>query len=99
VFFSDFAKWGKFTEASIGEDYIEVSLLLLDRGEQAIEVFQLGNIALNTHDVFTDRFYGSIKFSLATTRDKDIGTFGDKALGGGKTDATVTASDKSDFSF
>ncbi|GAB1537787.1 hypothetical protein NUACC21_04410 [Scytonema sp. NUACC21] len=78
---------------------LKLSLLLLDRGKQAIEVWQLGGIALNTRDVFTDRFDGGIKFSLATTRDEDIGTFGDKALGSGKTDAAGATGDKSDFSF
>jgi hypothetical protein len=57
----------EFSTASIGEEHIEVSLLLLNRGEQAIEVFHLGGIALNTRDVFTDLFDGGIKFSLATT--------------------------------
>jgi hypothetical protein len=76
-----------------------VSFLLLNRGEQAIEVFHLGGIALNTRDVFTDRFDGGIKFSLATTGDEDICPFGDKALSSGKTDAAGTAGDKSDFSF
>jgi hypothetical protein len=99
VFFGDCSEWGEFSTASIGKDDIEVSLLLLDSGEQPIEVCQIRDITLNTCDIFTNLFYGSIQFSLATTRDEDIGTFGDKALSSGKTDAAAAASDKSDFSF
>jgi len=91
--------WGEFSTASIGKDDIEMSLLLLDSGEQPIEVWQIRDIALNTCDIFTNLFYGSIQFTLTTTRDEDIGTFGDKALSSRKTDAAAAAGDKSDFSF
>jgi hypothetical protein len=71
----------------------------LDRGEQVIEVCQIRNIALHTPDIFTDRIHGGVQFSLATTRDEDIGTLSDKLLSSGKTDTAVTASDKRDLSF
>jgi hypothetical protein len=74
-------------------------LLLLDSGEQPIEVCQIRDIALNTSDIFTNLFYGSIQFSLTTTCDKDLRCFGDKALGSRKTYVAAAAGDKSDFSF
>jgi hypothetical protein len=33
MFFGDCSEWGEFSTASIGEYDIEMSLLLLDRGE------------------------------------------------------------------
>jgi hypothetical protein len=38
-------------------------------------------------------------FSLTMTRDEDIGTFGDKLLGCGKTDTAGATRDQGDFSF
>jgi hypothetical protein len=72
-------------------------LLLLDRGVKSIEVCQIGDIALNASHVLTDLVYSSIKFSLTTTRDKDIGTFSDKSFSSGKSDAAGATRNESDF--
>jgi hypothetical protein len=71
---------------------------LLNCGEQAIEVCKIRGITLNTCDVFTNFFDCGIQFSLAMTYDEDIRTFSYKTLRSGKTHATGTVGDNSDFS-
>jgi hypothetical protein len=81
--FGDVAERSDGPAAGVGEDDVEVAFLFFDGGEEAVEVGEFGDVALDGGDVFADLFCGGVEFGLAASGDEDVGAFGDEFFGGG----------------
>src|SRR5262249_36756182 len=77
----------------------EVAVLLLHRGEHAVEVREARDVPLHAGDVLADVSHRLIEFRLAAAGDEDVGPFGDEPPGGGQADAAVAPADGPDFPF
>src|ERR1700733_700318 len=98
MFLGDSAERGKTSAAGIGKDNIKMVFLFLDGGIEAIQVGQVGNIALYSEHVLSQSFDGGIEFGLSPTSNDDFCSFAKKAFGGGKAETSGSAGDQSDFS-
>src|ERR1700692_4075371 len=83
MFFSDFAKGSKFSDAGVGKNHIDSSLRL-DGFVETVKVGQSGNVSLNASHVAANCFHGVVELLLTSTRDEDVGTFSYKELCGGQ---------------
>ena len=85
--------------ARIGEEHVDAPLLLLDRGVEAVEVGELGDVALRTAAAPCCRSASPLRveLGLAAAGDEDVGAFGNESLGGGEADAAAAAGYESDF--
>jgi hypothetical protein len=54
VFLGDLAEGGVRRDTSVSEHNVEASLLLLDLGEEAIQIAKVRRVALDAGDVATD---------------------------------------------
>ena len=97
--FGDGGEGSEAAASGVGENNVEMAFLFFDGGEDAVEVGELGDVALDGGDVFADLFYGGVEFGLAASGDEDVGAFGDEFFGGGEADAAIAAGDECDFSF
>jgi len=73
--FRDRAEWGEFAEPGVGEENIDAALLLPDGGVEAIQIGEIGDVALDGGDVFADELDGRVEFGFAAAGNEDVGTF------------------------
>ena len=78
-------------------DDVQDAFLLFDRLIQAVEVVQVGDIALDRGHVLPDQRLRLVQLGLSWAGDKDIRAFGDKPLCGRQTDAAAAAGDQCHF--
>src|SRR5262249_32784538 len=99
VLLADRPERGQRQEAGIGEQHVEAALLLLDGGEQPVEVREVRDVALHAGGVLADLPDRLIEFGLAASGDEDVGTLGDEPPGRGQANAAVAPGDDRDFAF
>src|SRR5262249_43062302 len=99
VLLGDRPEWTQRRDAGVGEQYVQVALLLLHRGEQLVEVREVRDVAPHAGDVPADLPDRLIEFRLAASGDEDVGALGDEPAGGGQADAAVAPGDDRDFTF
>jgi hypothetical protein len=66
--FGDRAERSEFAAAGVGEKNVDAAFLLLDGGVEAVQVGEIGNVALDGGDIFADEIDGGVKFGLAAAR-------------------------------
>lgn len=71
MLFADLAERGKFTSTGIGEEYINLAVLLLDRVVQPVDICKHGHIPLHAGRSPANGLDGFVKSCLAATGDKD----------------------------
>src|ERR1700733_1219952 len=99
MLFGDAPKAGKFANAGIGENNIDLPLRLSDGLIKTIKVGQFGNVSLDARDFAPDRLHGLVEFLLPTARDEDIGALFDKNLCCSQSNPFGTSGDDSDLTF
>src|SRR5580658_6750481 len=99
MLFSDGADRQEIAATSVGEDGVELALLLLDLGVQTVEIGRFGSVGLDTGYVAADFTDSCFQFRLTASGDVDMGAFRHKALGGRQANTARTASDQGDFAF
>jgi hypothetical protein len=75
---------------------IETTLLLLNLGEESLEVTDLRCISLHPGDAFSYALDRRSQLLLAPTGDEDVGSFGRETLRGSKTNPACPTGDKCD---
>ena len=80
MFFGDFTKGNKFTNAGVGENDIDSPLHLTDSLVETIQVGQFCDVSLNASHVAADCRHGLVESLLATARNEDIGPLLDEEL-------------------
>src|SRR3979490_525383 len=81
--FGDLLQRGKFSHSSVGKEHINSPPLTYGFVE-AIEVGQVGNVALNASNIASNCIHSVVKFLLAATGDENIGAISDEELSRGK---------------
>src|SRR5262249_44072327 len=99
VLLADRPERGQRQEAGVGEQDVESAVPLLHRGEQPVEVREVGDVARHAGDVLADLPDRLIEFRLAAAGDEDVGALRDEAPGGGQADAAVAPGNDRDFPF
>ena len=51
MFGCNFSEWGKFTDACICKQNVQMSLFGLDRIYQAVEIISIGDVGLNAANI------------------------------------------------
>jgi hypothetical protein len=85
-------------DARIREEDVDAACAFLHRRDQAVEVGELRNVALNRGDSPADLLDGGIKLTLATTRDEDVSAVRNEPLCRRQANAAVAAGDEGDLS-
>src|ERR1700733_8959802 len=75
------AQWYGFAHAGTRKQDVDLALFPLDRSEQAVEVVEIGRIAAHAGYVPANQLDGLIELLLPPTRDENVGTLFNKALG------------------
>src|ERR1700755_1600678 len=86
VFFGDLIDGGKLTSSCIGEQSIDVPELLLDLGEELVEVCEFAGVRLDTGCARADLLDGGVEHFLATAGNDNFWAFRNEPLCGSKTD-------------
>ena len=82
----------------MAENHVQAAFLLLDGGEDAVQVREVGAVALQGGDVFRpDLLDRCIQVRLAATRDEDVSALGHEPLGRSQADAAVAAGNEGNF--
>src|SRR6202007_1664746 len=89
VLLGDLSERGQGWDAGVGEQDVEVALLLLDGGKQPDEVREVLDVAWHAGDVLADLPDRFVELRLSAAGDEDVGAFGDEAPGRGPADAAV----------
>ena len=98
VVLGDGVKRGERPAARIGEEDVETALLLANRRIEAVEIREIGHVALDAGDACADLLHGGVERGLAPTGDEDVCAFGDEAFRGREADAAAPPGNESDFS-
>src|ERR1700686_219525 len=93
----DLFQQGKFGHSSVSKEHINAPPLTHGFVE-AIEVGQVGNVALNASNIASDCIHSLVKFLLAAPRDENVGTLFDRELRRGKPYSGGDAGDDAPFS-
>jgi hypothetical protein len=72
VLFSDLFERGQLTLAGAGEEDVDLALFTLDGLVEAVEVGEIGGVALHAGDVPADELHGLIELLLTASGDEDI---------------------------
>ena len=96
--FGDRARRRVLGDSSVGEQDIELALLLFDLSEEPIEIVEVRHVSLNRGNIFSHLLDRRVQFRLTTSGDEDVGTLIYKPLRCGKADATVAVGDKRNLS-
>ena len=70
VGFGDLAERGELAAAGVGEEDVEAAFLLLDRGEELVEIREVRNIALHAQRIRAKFLHSGVQFRLAPTGDE-----------------------------
>jgi hypothetical protein len=95
--FGDLAERGIFCDPGIGEYDVEPALVVLDRREDAVEIVEPLDVALQGSDVLADVLGGCGQLRLAAPGYEDKSPFSDKSLRCRQPDPTATAGDESNL--
>src|SRR5215467_6037716 len=93
MFFADFSEPSAFGDPRVGEEDVDPTFELLHFREKAIQVRELGDVALHRRHIPADLLDGSIELALAATRNEDVGTIGDQTLRRRQTNSAVAPGD------
>ena len=85
-------------QAGIGEDHIQLAVLLTNRGEQTVEIGHLGHVPLHGQGSWPDQFHCFSQIFLPPTRDDNLSAFLCEQLGGCQPHTAVAARHQRDFS-
>ena len=96
--FGDRAKRRVLGDSSVGEQDIELALLLFDLSEEPIEIVEVRHVSLNRGNTFSHLLDRRVQFRLTTPGDEDLGTLIYKPLRRGKADAIVATGEKRNLS-
>ena len=99
VFFGDLFERGELALAGAGEEDVDLALFALDGLVEAVEVGEIGGVALHAGDVFADELHGLIELLLAASGDEDVRALFDEELGGCERHAGGRGGDDCYFSF
>src|SRR5215467_204161 len=98
MLFADFAQRSTFGDPRVREEDVDPIFDLLHFREDAIEVRELGDVALHRRHVPADLLDGSIELALAATRYEDVGAICDETLRRRQTNSAVAPGDDRDLS-
>ena len=84
-------------DTGVGKEHVDTAELLLYLSEQAVQIFEVRNIAADARSPVTEFGDGTIQCFGVTAGDNDPGTVGDEPLGGGQADSTASSGDDRDF--
>src|SRR6058998_814639 len=96
---SDLAEGGIGRNIGIREHDIELALLPLDLGEEAIEIAKVRHVALDADHIRPDVLDRRSQLRITAPRDEDVRAFVHERLRGRKANAAVADSNECDFSF
>jgi hypothetical protein len=100
VLFGDGPDGSKAASACVGENNIEAAFLLLDLGEEAVEVLEIGGISADGLELGSaDSSNGFIELRLTAAGDVDESPLLDEFLCRGQPDSRAAAGDESDLAF
>src|SRR5262245_28942580 len=99
VLLSYLAEWGKLRDAGIREHDIELALLPLDLGEEAIEVAEVTHVSLDAGHIASDLLDRRRRLGLTAPGDEDVGAFLHELLRRGQANAAIATRNECDFSF
>src|SRR5262249_10544627 len=77
---ADFGQRSALSDPRVREEDVDPTLELRHFREDAIQVCELGHVALHRRHVLADLLDGSIELALAATRNEDVGAIGDETL-------------------
>ena len=84
---------GGFAAAGAGPQYVEAALLPLDGVVQAVQVVQVGGVALDAGDVAANLLHGLVQRVLTAAGDEDVRSLVDEQLRAGQRQAGGAAGD------
>src|SRR3984885_7056300 len=91
--FGDLAERGGLAAAGAGPQHVEAALLPLDGVVQAVQVVQVGGVALDAGDVAADLLDGRLQGVLAAAGDEDVRSLVGEQLRAGQRHAGGAAGD------
>src|SRR5262249_50318305 len=97
--FADCTKRSAFRETCVREEDVDAAFELLHCLEQAVEVCEVRDVALNSGDGLADLLDGGVKLTLAAARDEDVRAFAHKLLRRREANAAIATSNECNFSF
>src|SRR5512140_2150265 len=86
-------KWCDCTRARVGEEYIDVTMLLFHDGIEPVQIFQARHVAHDRRKVSLDDGCRLLQLFLSSPSDHDVRTFFHEALGGGQANPAASACD------
>src|ERR1700733_12637448 len=99
MLFGDGTKRNKFAHAGVGENNIDLALLLSDGLVKTVKVCRFGNVSLHASNVAPDRLHGLVEFLPPTARDENVGALFDEKLCCRESNPFGAAGDDSDLTF
>src|SRR3984885_13046532 len=91
-------EWCDCTRARVGEEYIDVTMLLFHDGIEPVQIFQARHVAHDRRNVSLDEGCRLLELFLSAPSDHDVRTFFHEALGCGQANPTASACDDRNFS-
>ena len=88
-----------FADAGAREQNVDLALLSLDRLEQAVEIVEIGRVALDAGYVAANLLDGLIERLLLTARHENVCPFFHEQLGACQRHAVGSARDHCNFAF
>src|ERR1700677_1754651 len=90
-------EWCDCTRARVGEEYIDVTMLLFHDGIEPVQIFQARHVAHDRRNVSLDEGCRLLQLFLLSPSDHDVRTFFHEALGCGQ--ANTARSTRDDYNF
>src|SRR5258707_5103318 len=99
VLLGNLAQWYGLALASAREQDVDLALFSLDRIEQTVEVVEICRVAANAGHVPANQLDGLVELPLPPTRDENVGTLFDEALGARQRHAARSSRDDCNLTF
>ena len=93
----DLAEAAKFVIPGVDRQHVGMSCLVLNRRVNAVEVAEVGGVALNRGGVAADRGDGLVQLGLAPAGNKNACAFLGETFGDPETDPGAAAGHERDF--
>src|SRR5258708_20506217 len=93
VLFGDCVEGGEFSRPGICEENVDVAPLFLYSSVQAIQIGEIGHVALHRGNAFADLLNRRVEFALTAAGDKDVCALRNEALRRGQSDSAVASRD------
>jgi hypothetical protein len=93
----DLSQRGEFVDPGIRRQHVDMPGLRFDGCVDAVEIGEVGGIALDRRGIAADRGHCLIQFGLMAAGDKHSGAFLGKMLSDAEANAGAAARDDSDF--